>query len=160
MDEDAKTTLLRTIPYGLYIACTRGPEGDHHAFLLSWVTQASFEPPLVVCCVNTESTAYQHLTGERPRMVVNLLADDQKPLATTVLQGARFTSDEMSGEPYKEAENGCAILPSTLGALELHVVDEAHQGDHAVLVCQVHQAHTFREGEPLTHETSGWTYAG
>lgn len=159
MDEDAKTQLLRSIPYGLYAACTRSSD-EHHAFLLSWVTQASFDPPLLVCCVNTESTAYQHLTGQHPSMVVNLLGEDQQAFATTVLQGAAFEDDTVGGEPYKTAANGCAIVPSGLGALEVDVVDEANHGDHAVFVCEVTDAHAFRDDEPLTHESTGWTYGG
>lgn len=160
MDDDAKTQLLRSIPYGLYAATTRGPDGDHHAFLLSWVTQSSFDPPLIVCCVNRESTAYRHLDEEPGHMVVNLLGEDQQPFATTILQGAAFEGDTIGGEPYKEAANGCAIVPSTLGALEVEVLDQVDRGDHAVFVCEVTQAHAFREGEPLTHEATGWTYAG
>lgn len=161
MDEDAKKTLLRSIPYGLYVACTRSPDGDHHAFLLSWVTQASFKPPLVVCCVHTDSTAYQHLTSEDGApLAVNLLTADQQPFATAVLQGASFEDGKVGDETYKEAASGCALIPSTLGALEVAVVDEVAHGDHAVFVCEVTDAHRFREGEPLTHETTGWTYGG
>jgi flavin reductase (DIM6/NTAB) family NADH-FMN oxidoreductase RutF len=159
MDEDAKTELLRSIPYGLYVATTRGPDGTDHAFLLSWVTQSSFDPPLLVCCVNADSSGYQHLTEGHPHMVVNLLGEDQKPLATTVLQ-ADQEDPFLDGEPTKEAANGCAIVPSTLGALEVEVLDRVDRGDHAVFVTEVAQAHAFREGEPLTHEATGWTYAG
>lgn len=161
MDEDAKTTLLRSIPYGLYAACTQGPEDEHHAFLLSWVTQASFDPPLLACCVHTESTAYKHLTQEPDApMAINLLAEGQKPFGTAILQGAEFDDGQVGDEPYKEAANGCALIPSTLGALEVTVVDEVAHGDHAVFVCEVTDAHRFREGDPLTHESTGWTYGG
>ncbi len=161
MDEDAKTELLRSIPYGLYAACTTSPEADPHAFLLSWVTQASFEPPLLVACVHTDSTAYEHLTApDGGQMAINLLGVDQQPFATSILQGAAFDEDEVSGEPYKLAANGCALIPSTLGALEVEVLDETAHGDHAVFVCEVTDAHAFREGDPLTHESTGWTYGG
>lgn len=161
MDEDAKADLLGTIPYGLYAACTRSPEGEPHAFLLSWMTQASFSPPLVTCCVHTDSTAYTHLTAEDGApMAINLLGDDQKPFATRVLQGAAFEDGEVGEESYKEATNGCALIPSSLGALEVTVVDEVVHGDHAVFVCEITDAHAFRGGDPLTHENTGWSYSG
>lgn len=159
MDEEAKKHLLRSIPYGLYAACTRSPDGDHHAFLLSWVTQASFDPPLIVCCVHRESTAYEHLS-RAPALAINLLGDDQKELATRILGKGSVEGDRVAGEATKTAANGCLMLPSTLGAIEARVVDEAGEGDHAVLVCRVTDAHRFRDGEPLTHQTSGMTYAG
>ncbi len=47
MDETAKKTVLRMIPYGLFVVSTR--DGDTvNAAAVNWVTQASFAPPLVV----------------------------------------------------------------------------------------------------------------
>lgn len=160
MDEDAKKSLLRSIPYGLYAACTRGPDGEDHVFLLSWVTQASFDPPLIVCCVHRESTAYQHLTDGEQAIAISLLGEDQAEVATRILGDPGIEEDSIAGEPTKRAANGCAMLTSTLGTIEARVTDEAGQGDHAVFVCEIEDAHAYREGEPLTHETSGMTYAG
>lgn len=161
MDQAAKKQLLRTIPYGLYAACTRGDDGDQNIFILSWVTQASFDPPLMVACVHKESRAYEHLTaGEREPIAINLLGDDQAALATEILKGAEFHEGQVAGTPYQPAANGCAALPETLGVIEAEVIDEASGGDHAILVLELTQATVFRSGEPLTHETSGMKYAG
>ena len=47
LDADAKKVLLRKIPHGLFICGVRN--GDEvNGFTASWVTQGSFEPPLVV----------------------------------------------------------------------------------------------------------------
>lgn len=162
MDETAKKTLLRTVPYGLYAATTRRPDGEHHIFLLSWFTQVSFDPPLVACGVHKEGKGYASLTGDPGRpMAVNLLGDDQKPLGEALLKKPGFEEDTVAGTPYELAKNGCAILPETLGALELEVVEEAAEdGDHALFICQVTDAHLFEEGQPLTHTNTGWHYAG
>ena len=46
LDADAKKVLLRKIPHGLFVCGVR--EGDEvNGFTASWVTQGSFEPPLV-----------------------------------------------------------------------------------------------------------------
>lgn len=66
----------------------------------------------------------------------------------------------MGEEPYKTGANGCALLPSTLGAIEATVAEAVTKGDHTVFVCEVTEAHRFREGKPLTHETTGWNYGG
>ena len=50
LDLEAKKVLLRKIPHGLFICGVR--EGDEiNGFTASWVTQGSFEPPLVVMAV-------------------------------------------------------------------------------------------------------------
>ena len=56
MDEAAKKTVLRSFPYGLY-AVTVAHGGEEHGMTANWVTQASFEPPMVVVAVeNTSKT--------------------------------------------------------------------------------------------------------
>src|SRR5437764_9482304 len=56
MDEAAKKTVLRLFPYGLY-AVTVKHSGEEHGMTANWVTQASFDPPMVVVAVeNTSKT--------------------------------------------------------------------------------------------------------
>ena len=51
----AKKTLLRKIPHGVFI-CGVAENGEVNGFTASWVTQGSFEPPLVVMAVRSDST--------------------------------------------------------------------------------------------------------
>lgn len=48
MDADVKKTALRMIPYGLYVLTAENGEGRAAAATVNWVTQTSFDPPLVV----------------------------------------------------------------------------------------------------------------
>ena len=57
MDADAKKTTLRMIPYGIYVLTAKN--GDSiGAATVNWVTQTSFDPPLVVVGVKADSGAY------------------------------------------------------------------------------------------------------
>ena len=57
LDADAKKVLLRKIPHGLFICGVRN--GDEvNGFTASWVTQGSFEPPLVVMGVRADSSSH------------------------------------------------------------------------------------------------------
>ena len=60
MDNDAKKTTLRMIPYGIYVLTAEGPERAAAA-TVNWVTQTSFNPPLLVVGVKADSGAYQTL---------------------------------------------------------------------------------------------------
>lgn len=160
MDQGTKQQLLRAVPYGLFAACTRSPEGEDHVFLLSWVTQASFEPPLLACGVHEESRAHEHLAEEGAPIAINLLGEQQAELARKLLEGPSFEDDEVAGTPRKQGANGCSLLPETLGAIEARVLDVMEGGDHDVVLVEITDVHRFREGELLTHETSGMTYAG
>ncbi|HLX41766.1 MAG TPA: flavin reductase, partial [Ktedonobacteraceae bacterium] len=46
MDPKIKRQVLRTFTYGLYaVSCAN--EGEVNAFTANWLTQVSFEPPLI-----------------------------------------------------------------------------------------------------------------
>src|SRR2546427_13103743 len=57
MDPNVKKTTLRMIPYGLYVLTAAHADGRVAAGTVNWVTQASFEPPLVAVRVQTPSPA-------------------------------------------------------------------------------------------------------
>jgi len=58
MDQDAKKTALRMIPYGIYVLTADDGKGNVAAATVNWVTQTAFAPPLVVVGVKTDSGAY------------------------------------------------------------------------------------------------------
>ena len=58
MDANAKKTALRMIPYGLYVLTAEARDGRVAAATVNWVTQASFEPPLVVVGVKVGSSPH------------------------------------------------------------------------------------------------------
>ena len=56
MNEDAKKTALRMIPYGMFILTTKSKDGQNvGAATVNWVTQTSFSPPLVAVGVKADS---------------------------------------------------------------------------------------------------------
>ena len=46
LDPEAKKTVLRLFSYGLY-AVTAAHDGERGVFTANWLTQVSFDPPLV-----------------------------------------------------------------------------------------------------------------
>jgi flavin reductase (DIM6/NTAB) family NADH-FMN oxidoreductase RutF len=57
LDEKAKKMLLRSIPHPLNICGVK--EGDEvNGFTLSWTTQASFKPPMIVIGVRQDSRSH------------------------------------------------------------------------------------------------------
>ena len=76
MDADAKKTALRMIPYGIYVLTVQGSDGVAAA-TVNWVTQTSFDPPLVVVGVKTDSGAYQ-LLKDAGHFALNMLGKGQQ----------------------------------------------------------------------------------
>ena len=62
MDEDAKKTALRMIPYGMYVLTSKSQDGQEvSAATVNWLTQTSFAPPLVAVGVKGDSTAHAQI---------------------------------------------------------------------------------------------------
>ncbi|MFN9901826.1 MAG: flavin reductase family protein, partial [bacterium] len=79
LDTAAKKTLLRKIPHGVFI-CGVAEGEEVNGFTASWVTQGSFEPPLVVMAVRADSTS-NGMIQRTGRFSLNVLSADQKDLA-------------------------------------------------------------------------------
>ena len=60
MNADFKKTVLRMIPYGIYILTADDGKGNIAASTVNWVTQTAFAPPLVVVGVKTN---FRQLSG-------------------------------------------------------------------------------------------------
>src|SRR5208337_2329402 len=82
MDQDAKKTVLRMIPYGLYVLTADDGKGNVAAATVNWVTQTAFAPPLGGVGVKVDSGAYQ-IVKTAGSFVLNMLEKDQKGLAFT-----------------------------------------------------------------------------
>ncbi|MGF1459880.1 MAG: flavin reductase family protein [Leptolyngbyaceae cyanobacterium] len=159
LNEEAKKTLLRKIPHGLYICGVK--DGDQmNGFTVSWLMQASFEPPLVVNCVKNDSTSHEMLKKSGV-FSISFLEAGQKPLAQKFLKPLHRVGNKFEDvEFYTAPETGCPVIEDTLGYVECEVVGSVEHGDHTVFVGKVVGATVNREGEPLLLEQTGWNYGG
>lgn len=159
LDEQAKKTVLRKIPHGIYICGVKDGE-ELNGFTASWVMQASFEPPLVVNCVRNDSISHEMLQKSRI-FSLSVLEEGQKDLAAQFFKPKRRVGNKFDEvEFYEGAETGCPIIRDSLGYVECRVVGTVAEGDHTVFVGQVVGAGVHREGNPLLLESTGWQYGG
>src|SRR5438309_9459108 len=89
MDQDAKKTVLRMIPYGIYVLTADDGKGNVAAATVNWVTQTAFAPPLVVVGVKTDSGAYQTIKDQKT-FALNMLGKDQKGAAFTFFKPTKL----------------------------------------------------------------------
>ena len=79
MDEKAKKQALLMIPYGLFVlGAAHG--GKATAATVNWVTQASFNPPLVVVGIKKDSGSHA-MVKDSKKFALSMLAAGQKPIA-------------------------------------------------------------------------------
>jgi flavin reductase (DIM6/NTAB) family NADH-FMN oxidoreductase RutF len=151
MDDQAKKTALRMIPYGIYVMTAKGAGGEVTAATVNWVTQTAFSPPLIVVGVKTDSGSYAAVKGSG-QFVLNILGKGQQGAAFAFFKPAVDEDGKLSGEAYHAGANGLPILDSAPAALECRVREIVELGDHHIVVGEVIEAHLQRAPEGRADE--------
>ncbi len=166
MDPTAKKTALRMIPYGLYVLTAETDEGEVGTATVNWVTQASFEPPLVVVGVKADSGVHG-VMKKTGAFGLNVLGKDQTGVAFAFFKPAVKEGNTLSGQTYRRGSTGAPILESVPGFVECKVVEFIERGDHSVVVGEVVNAGISKEPEGRIedvtlrlHELGEKTYYG
>jgi flavin reductase (DIM6/NTAB) family NADH-FMN oxidoreductase RutF len=158
LDEKARKATLRMITYGLY-ALGAEAEGHMAVSTVTWLTQASFEPPLVVLGVKKTSRPFQLLSKSR-KLAISFLESGQRDLAYAFFKPTDRSGNTIGGFPFEVATTGAPILSDALGYIEARVVNIDETGDHAVVIAEVINAGVKRQGTPLSLRELGLNYGG
>lgn len=146
------------VPYGLYVVGVTDGETTS-AFTANWLSQCSFEPPLLMVGVKRDGRA--HAILEKGRVFsVNLVASDQKDLAAFFFKAPSAAGERFGAYAFERGATGTPMLLESPASMECRVVDLRPIGDHSVVVGEIVGAVVRREARPLTMEIAGWKYAG
>jgi flavin reductase (DIM6/NTAB) family NADH-FMN oxidoreductase RutF len=149
MEADTKKMALRMIPYGIYVLTAKGPDGTISAATVNWVTQTSFDPPLVAIGVKADSGVSQNLKIGGS-FALNFLGKGQQGAAFTFFKPAEAEDGMISGEAYREGSTGSPILESAPACVEFNIAEIVKLGDHHIVVGEAVDAHgaSTIEGRP------------
>jgi len=154
--DDGGARLLQAIPHGLYLV---GVDTGRERFLYtaSWLTQASFEPRLIITAVRRDHRGHR-LIREAGAFAVSFLGRDQVELAEL---GFRGEGDRMGAFSWHTCPvTGAPVVEGTLGYLGCRVRGWTEGGDHDLVLAEVVTAEVFRDGSLLTMDRTPWSYAG
>lgn len=159
MDPQTKKTVLRQFTYGLYVVTARsGAEAG--LMTANWISQASFEPPLLTLAAEAGSHT-RALIEASGSFAVNVLSAEQRELAGQLGRTfAKHPAKAQAAAWRPGPETGSPLLEGALSWVECRVVDSLAAGDHVVYLAEVVEAGLQREGRPLTLAEAGFRYAG
>jgi len=140
MDADAKKATLRMIPYGIYVLTAKGPDGAVAAATVNWVTQTSFDPPLVAVGVKADSGAYATLKAAGG-FALNMLGKGQQGMAFTFFKPAEVDGGTISGEKFRPGSTGSPVFENAPAAVEFKVAEIVERGDHHIVVGEAVDVH-------------------
>lgn len=148
--------VLDHLTYGIYVV-TVGLEGGATALTASWVSQVSFEPPLVMVALGRERFS-SRILRQGKKFVVHVLEEGQERLAGS------FASDEsgdrLGGVSIVEPQTtGAPVLADALAYLDCEVTEAVDAGDHTLFIGRVVGGGVLREGKPLSTVISRLRYS-
>src|SRR5438067_10155361 len=135
MDVDARRAVLRAFSYGLYAVGVRAGE-RFNLFTANWLTQVSFEPPLVALAVEQDAYSLE-LIRESGRFAVSLLRADQREVAMTLGRAHRKTPAKATAFAHEPAPSGCPILLDSPAWFDCRVTGSLPAGDHILFTAEV-----------------------
>jgi len=136
VDADDKKTALRMIPYGLYVLAAETEDGRVTAGTVNWVTQASFEPPLVAVGVKADSAGHG-IIRDAGHFALSVLGKGQRDHAFAFFKPAERDGDRIGGHVFRRGSTGAPVLADAPAAIECTLVETIEKGDHSLFLGQV-----------------------
>ena len=158
MEEATKKEALRLFTYGLYIV-TCGDTSRRNAFTANWLSQVSFDPPLVALSVENTATSLAIIQATQ-HFAIAVLDADQRELAGRLGKPYSRHPEKLDGLTFGQGDEGTPVLLDGLAWVECSVTGSLPAGDSTLVVGRVVGAAVLRGAEPLTMRAAGFKHAG
>jgi flavin reductase (DIM6/NTAB) family NADH-FMN oxidoreductase RutF len=159
MDVKTRRHTLRMLTNGMYVVTAR--DGDQFgAATITWLSQASFKPPLLMAAIRPDSNVFKCLAGSGAA-AVHVLGAEQQAIGQKFFAPTMAGDGRLNGEPFTSGVTGAPILTSLGAYVECRVRRIVGTGgDHTVVMMEVVEAQCRAPVEPLTIAASPWEYGG
>jgi flavin reductase (DIM6/NTAB) family NADH-FMN oxidoreductase RutF len=124
--------LFRRLTNGVYVVGV-AHEGRANAFTAAWITQVSFDPPLLALSINPEHASYPLLLASRA-FTVNVLSEGQTELARHFGTRSGRDLDKLAGIRTRRGKSEAPFLMEAAAYIECRVVGTMPAGDHELVV--------------------------
>lgn len=153
--DDPIRQALGRLGYGLYFL-TVGTLAAPQGLLVSWVSQVSGDPLLVLAAVRHNRSLAPALTPGAD-FALNLLPAGNRSLLANL---ARPADQRCAGLALSPGPLGLPVLAEGLGAMACRILEVRQPGDHRLCLGQVLGVAGLRPGETLSAAVSGHPYLG
>jgi flavin reductase (DIM6/NTAB) family NADH-FMN oxidoreductase RutF len=158
MDEQAKKTALRRIPYGLFLLTARNGE-DVASATVNWVTQTSFKPPLVVVGVKEGTHPYEVIKAAGS-FALHPIGADQQQVAEDFFRTVAPSGNQLGALTFRPGVTGAPVINELPAYWECQLRQVVEQGDHHVFLGEVVEAGVNSDTPTLLMRETPWNYGG
>jgi flavin reductase (DIM6/NTAB) family NADH-FMN oxidoreductase RutF len=146
------------VPYGLYVLGV-GSGSSATVSTVNWLTQASFQPPLVAVGVKRDTGTYE-LLRSAGQFAISVLGTGQKDLAFAFFRHVEPAGNRFGNYDFETHTTGAPVMVDAPAWFECRVRTVVEEGDHAIVVGEVVEAGVRTETKALTMEECGVAYGG
>ena len=159
MDAKVRQKTLRLLSNGVYVLTSRN-EDRYGAATVTWVSQVSFKPPLIMAAVRRQCNVFKCLEESRVA-ALHIVGNGQQEIARRFFFPTATGCGTINGEPVVEGKTSAPVLASLPAHIECQVeriVDT--DGDHVLVILRAVEAECCEQVRPLTIAETPWEYGG
>ena len=127
--------VLKSLVNGVYVV-TVNDNGQVNGMTTPWVTQLSYEPPLVMVAISPLRKCHEMITNSG-QFAVNVLATDQAELAARFGFTTGREVDKFEGISTQQTSAANPLLPDAFAYIDCELVETLAVGDHSLFIGQV-----------------------
>jgi flavin reductase (DIM6/NTAB) family NADH-FMN oxidoreductase RutF len=147
---------FRQIPYGIYVLSTHGG-GESRAMIVSWVSQVSYSPPLLMVALRRNRPALPAIR-EGGAFSLSLLSREQKALVDRLKKP--IPPGQLSDLFLQTSQKGPPTIKGACASWECRLFSQMEAGDHILFIGEVRSIMMNQQGKALTSAEYGATYIG
>lgn len=157
-DKQAMGKAMGRIASGVYVA-TMNHNGHKDGILLSWVSQAAFEPPMLTVAIKKERSHVMDALAVGKSFTLNVLSKKNTDMFKNFAKPFSEGMDRFAGLEVVANDGGGPILTNAVAFMNLIVRNVTDAGDHAVLLAEVTDGGMLNADEPMVHlRNNGFQY--
>ena len=127
--------VFKSLVNGVYVV-TVNDNGQVNGMTTPWVTQLSYEPPLVMVAISPLRKCHEMITNSG-QFAVNVLGTDQAELAARFGFTTGREVDKFEGISTQQTSAANPLLPDAFAYIDCELVETLAVGDHSLFIGQV-----------------------
>jgi flavin reductase (DIM6/NTAB) family NADH-FMN oxidoreductase RutF len=156
-DMPALQVALERFPYGIFVASTRAEGNVPLAIVATWVSQVSFDPPILTLSLE-KANAFSEAVLRTGKFALSLLPSTGIQVAKGVLKHGPYIAGTDIEEAFEETPEGLLVTRESAATFVCSMLQAHDTGDHLLVLAQVARGEGSDPAEALTLAMTGWKY--
>jgi flavin reductase (DIM6/NTAB) family NADH-FMN oxidoreductase RutF len=132
---DAFQAIVARLDYPMFVATTRGADGEPAGCLVGFATQASIDPERFLVCVSDKNRTYRVLEGA-PALALHVVPEDAHDVVELFGGETGDEVDKFERCEWHEGPGGVPVLDALPNRFVGRIVERVDAGDHDAMILE------------------------